>query len=239
MKLSIVIPVHNNFNFTKACINDLRRLPKDHEIIIVDNGSSKPDKKRKMITDRTAPYVSMLAKEMENLVYIRNDENLGFAKASNQGYAASQGEFVMFLNNDIRVKSDHETWTQPIMAAAEDGSLVGPTGGLLDENLKFLREEDKLIDSKYFYMCAWNLTAKKETWEKLKVDDCVGPFIEDWGSYFEDTDLSFRAKELNISFKILPAPVLHFGRMTGKQLGLQQLYAEAHTKFVNKWVGRI
>ena len=38
--LSIVIPVFNKFNFTKACLSDLSKLSSDHEIIIVDNGST-------------------------------------------------------------------------------------------------------------------------------------------------------------------------------------------------------
>jgi len=220
MKLSIVIPVHNNFNFTKACINDLRKLPQDHEIIIVDNGSSKPDKETHSISDRTSAYIAVLAKEMDRLVSIRNND-------------------VMFLNNDIRVQKNHQTWTEPIITAAQDGLLVGPTGGLLDANLNFVKEEEKLLASKYFYMCGWNLTASKKTWEKLKINNYEGPFTEEFITYFEDVDLSFRARELGIPFKILPVPVFHFKRMTGKQLGLPKLYADAHTKFINKWIGRV
>lgn len=230
MKLSIVIPVHNNHHFTKACLKDLHQLPKDHQIVLIDNGS-KP-------TARTAVGITRAGDD--RLIYIRNEDNLGFAKACNQGYVAAQGEYIMFLNNDIRVLTDHQTWTQLVIDAAQDGSLVGPTGGLLDANLNFVKEEDKLLVSKYFYMSGWNLTASKETWEKLKINDYEGPFTEEFGgSYFEDTDLSFRAKKLGIPFKILPVPVLHFGRMTGKQLGLPELYTAAHTKFINKWTGRV
>ena len=39
-KTSIIIPVYNNFAFTKACINDLMKLKSNVEIIIVDNNSS-------------------------------------------------------------------------------------------------------------------------------------------------------------------------------------------------------
>lgn len=38
--LSIVIPVFNKYAFTKACLTDLSKLPEDHQIIIVDNGST-------------------------------------------------------------------------------------------------------------------------------------------------------------------------------------------------------
>jgi len=229
IKLSIVIPVHNNHHFTRACLKDLRQLPEDHQVVLVDNGSN----------PSAQMDCGIVRSGNEQLVYIRNDDNRGFAFACNQGHAAAKGEYVMFLNNDIRVRQDHQTWTQPIIVAAQDGSLVGPTGGLLDKNLKFVKEENKLHDSKYFYMSGWCLTAQKEIWDKLKIDNYQGPFTEELTSYFEDTDLSFRARELGIPFKIVPVPVTHFGRMTGKQLGLQQLYASAHTKFINKWVNRI
>lgn len=222
MKLSIVIPIYNNFNFTKACVDDLLKLSGDNEIIIVDNGS----------TDKTKDYKFPCK-------VIRNKKNTGFAYAVNQGYTESSGEYVMFLNNDIRVQRDHAVWINPIIEAAEDGSIVGPTGGLLDENLNFVKEVDKLLDSKYFYMCGWNITAKREVWEKLKINDYPGPFTEEFTTYFEDNDLSYRAKELGIPFKIVSVPVFHFKRMTGKQLGLSDLYSQARTKFINKWAGRI
>ena len=102
MKLSIVIPVFNNWNFTKSALRDLSKLPDDHEIIVVDNGSS----------DDTCKLDNPVDLELHKIfVYIRNEENLGFAKACNIGFAKSSGEHVCFLNNDIRVKDKYELCT--------------------------------------------------------------------------------------------------------------------------------
>ena len=73
--LSICTPVFNKFEFTKSYLNDLSKLSNEHEIIIVDNAS----------TDQTESYL----KDSKEIIYIRNNENKGFAKASNQAYAIS------------------------------------------------------------------------------------------------------------------------------------------------------
>lgn len=231
IKLSIVIPVYNNWNFTKSCLKDLAKLPEDHEVIIVDNGS-----------DDATTEIHNVHEFPKNLVIHCMGYNSGFAKGCNKGYELSQGEYVLFLNNDIRVQRDHETWTQPLIEAAADGALVGPTGGLLDQNLNFIKETDKFEDGN-FYMSGWCLCAKKEIWDKLIIsgNEFKGPFSEEFGkAYFEDSDLSFQARlDHKISFKIVPVPVIHFGKTTSKKIGLSELYLNAKKIFVNKWSGRL
>jgi len=231
-KLSIVIPVYNNWNFTKACLNDLKELPEDHEVIVVDNGS----------TDDTERSIHRLdefnQKGNPTLIYKRFIDNTGFAHACNLGFAESHGENVMFLNNDVRVKKDKNTWTQPILKKAQT-HIVGPTGGLLDSNLNFIKEMNKLEISPYFYMSGWNLTSCRNIWNQLK-DSYDGPFTEEFGiAYFEDTDLSFRARELGITFEIIDVPVVHFGKITSSKLNTLRLYQPAKRNFIAKWKKRI
>ena len=109
-RLSIIIPVFNKSNFTKSCLQDLCQLDKDkHEIIIIDNDSK----------DNTEEVVRSFMKDHYNIIYIRNDQNYGFAQACNRGYNASHYANVLFLNNDIRVKSDHNNWTDLLINELE------------------------------------------------------------------------------------------------------------------------
>jgi GT2 family glycosyltransferase len=225
MILSIVIPVYNKYNFTRACLQDLSQLPKDHEIIVVDNGSS----------DETESQLST----MPGIVYHRNVENLGFAKACNIGYGLATAPNVLFLNNDIRVQSNHQTWTQEIIKRCPY-ALVGPTMGQLDNNLAFVQEANRALPGKS-YMSGWCLGASKEIWNKLEIPRESGGgapqvFSEEFGlAYFEDTDLSFRAKKLHLPTQVVSIPVVHFGKQTSKQLNTHQLYSQARQIFIKKW----
>jgi len=216
--LSIIIPCFNNYNFTLAAINDLSKLPDDHEIIIFDNGSS----------DNTTSFSSN-----HRIKYIRSEVNLGFSKANNLSVQQCSGENIMFLNNDIRVKENHSSWTASLIKHAQAGYICGPTGGLLTPTFEYIKEVDKIIDSPQFYMCGWNLTMSRSNYEKLN------GWSEDFFAYFEDVDLSWRAKEINIPFKIESCPLHHFGRITGKKLGLSDIYTKSKEIFTNKWKDRI
>jgi GT2 family glycosyltransferase len=226
--LSIVIPVWNKFNFTRACLGDLIQLPDDHEIIIVDNAS----------TDETEQVLS----NAKQVIYKRNNENLGFAKACNIGYSLATAPNVLFLNNDIRVQSNFTDWTKPLIEACPRG-LVGPTMGQLDKNLNFVQEANHKLTGNS-YMGGWCLAASKEIWSKLHMPREVTQtgmpaaqiFSEEFGiAYFEDTDLSFRARKLGIKMEVVPVPVVHFGKQTSKQLNVHKLYSQARQIFVKKW----
>lgn len=236
IELSICIPVFNKFNFTKACIDDLKNLPTNHEIIVVDNGSS----------DQTqAELEKLLNNELNiNFTYIRNDINLGFAAACNIAYSVSKGSNVMFLNNDIRVKENHSQWTDQIIKVADNG-LIGPTMGQLDNNLNFIQESNNLLGGNS-YMSGWCITSSKRIWNLLEIprsqpvvihDTVISQiFSEKYGiAYFEDTDLGFRARKLQIPFIMVKIPVVHFGKITSKQLNTNKLYNEARKVFLKEW----
>ena len=225
-KLSIVIPVWNKFNFTRSCLKDLLLLPNYCEIIVVDNGSS----------DETQETL----KNNKDVVYLRNEENEGFAKACNKGFRASQGESVLFLNNDIRVKSDHETWVNKIIEVTdnEEDILAGPTGGLVSDEFEFMYET-AVPEREINYISGWCVAASKSTWNKLDISGFGHVFSEEFGiAFFEDTDLSFRATELGIKFKLVPIPLVHFGHVTARALGVRSLYSEAKRIFCEKWKKR-
>jgi GT2 family glycosyltransferase len=218
--LSICIPVFNKFNFTKSCLKDLEKLPNDHEIIVVDNGS----------TDETQSNLS----NSKEIIYIRNESNGGFARASNIAYAKSSSPNVLFLNNDIRVSNNHSNWTQPLIDRCSEG-LVGPTMGLLDKDLNFIKEANRVLVGNS-YMSGWCLASSKEIFNKLIINGYTGPFSEEFGvAYFEDTDLSFRARKLGIKFNVVNLPVVHFGKQSSSQLNVHQLYTKARQIFIKKW----
>ncbi len=74
--------------------------------------------------------------------YLQNEENLGFAKANNQGIKQAQGRYVLLLNPDMRLDTDTLTqavaWMDTHPGAALAGPrLVGPQGELVPHVRRF------------------------------------------------------------------------------------------------------
>jgi cellulose synthase/poly-beta-1,6-N-acetylglucosamine synthase-like glycosyltransferase len=79
--------------------------------VFVDNGS----------TDGTLAYL----RSLDGVIVIENDRNLGFGGGCNQGIAASLGERVLLLNNDVVVTAG---WLAALHAALDANPKVGLVG---------------------------------------------------------------------------------------------------------------
>src|SRR6185369_6908531 len=103
MGVSIVIPLFNQVEYTRQCVESLRRHKMENaEVLLIDNGS----------TDGTSEYLVSCT----DLNIIRNRANLGCAGAWNQGVRETSSEWVVILNNDVIVSSG---WLTGLLAAAE------------------------------------------------------------------------------------------------------------------------
>jgi GT2 family glycosyltransferase/glycosyltransferase involved in cell wall biosynthesis len=115
--VSVIILNYNGLADTRTCLLSLAEVdfPSEQlEIVVVDNGSS----------DRST---EMLRSEFPHVRLIENEKNLGFAQAANQAATAAKGEYLAFLNNDMRVESG---WLNALveMAQPENGIVcVGST----------------------------------------------------------------------------------------------------------------
>jgi GT2 family glycosyltransferase len=111
--VSIIIPAFNKWEYTFKCLmavaNNTRDV--DHEVIVVDNASS----------DDTAQALPLL----DGIRLQRNEKNLGFAKASNQGAAMARGRYLMFLNNDTEVRAGWLSSMVKILDGERDVAMVG------------------------------------------------------------------------------------------------------------------
>jgi GT2 family glycosyltransferase/SAM-dependent methyltransferase/thioredoxin-like negative regulator of GroEL len=114
---SIVIPVFNKMELTVQCLTALAEATGQvrYEVILVDNGSS----------DGTGAFLRQLGGDVR---IITNAENLGFAKACNQGARIARGKYVVFLNNDT---IPLQGWLNALVAEAEAHPEVGIVGSKL------------------------------------------------------------------------------------------------------------
>lgn len=92
--LSLVLPAHNEEANIEAVVTaSLRTLPAftdRFEIIVVDDGSR----------DRTAAIVRCLVAADERVRLVRHARNQGYGAALRSGFAATTGDYVMFMDAD-------------------------------------------------------------------------------------------------------------------------------------------
>ena len=92
-EIEILIPAINNSYFTCSLINSIKRHTKiPFKIIYIDNGSEVSE-------------FNNVVNSLENTdhLIIRNDKNLGFVKAINQGLKLTQAKYICFQNNDTLI----------------------------------------------------------------------------------------------------------------------------------------
>lgn len=197
--------------------------PVNAEVFVIDNASS----------DGSADVVEH---EFPHVRLIRNKENLGFAKASNQGIAASHGRYVLLLNPDSEVQpgalsalvrfgdGNPEYGIFGARILNPDGSLQYscrrfPTlaAGLFRNTIlgKYFPHNTYLMD---YLMANWDHTEVREVdWVsgcaltvRREVLDDIGAFDERFFMYVEDVDLAYRAKQKGYRVAYFPgATIVH------------------------------
>jgi len=92
--VSIIIPVLNNLEWTKQCLESVFDTnARECEIIIIDNAS----------TDGSLNYLESLKTNNKELRIISNPKNIGVAASWNQGIRESVYNYVCIINNDIKI----------------------------------------------------------------------------------------------------------------------------------------
>lgn len=209
---SIVIPVWNKVKLTAQCLQALAGATTDvsYEVIVVDNGS----------TDETAEFLKQLQGDVH---IIRNEENLGFAKACNQGARAARGRYVVFLNNDTIPLAN---WLAPLVREVEEHADVGVVGSKLlyadgtvqHAGVVFMRSH--LSPYHVYRAASADLPAVNQRREfqavtgacmliRREVFEAVGGFDEAFVNGFEDVDLCLKVKDKGYHVIYQPRSVLY------------------------------
>lgn len=130
MVLSIIIPSFNNKKFLDICLRSIFKETKKlaFETMVIDNAS----------TDGT---LELIKKNFPQVTLVENQENLGFAKACNQGAKKAKGKYLLFLNQDTEIKAKS---LEKMIAFMEKDKKIGISG------CKILDKKGKLQPSAGF-----------------------------------------------------------------------------------------
>ena len=130
--LSIIIPTYNCEEFVHEGIeSNLRQLPDDYELIIVDDGS----------TDGTVQRLADYEGRQAN-VHIFYGEHKGASAARNTGLDMATGEFVAFMDCDDCIRDDFFEQSRPLMDEGADLYIFGIERVHLQGNSEFWTVRD-------------------------------------------------------------------------------------------------
>ena len=222
MRFSVVIVNYASWPYTLRCVESLLATGyKEFEIVVVDNGGSESDQ---------APGLP------EGVTLVRNLQNVGFARACNQGIATAQGDTVVLLNPDTLVEPGFFEGLESFLAERPEAGIVGPgiveTNGELQRSARrevgalsglisrtslltrlfpesrFVRDQFPEAGPEGFAVVDWVSGACLAV--RRRVLEEVGPLDGRFFMYFEDADLCRRAREVGWEIGYLPRlKVLH------------------------------
>ncbi|MBW1974200.1 MAG: glycosyltransferase [Deltaproteobacteria bacterium] len=209
---SIIIPVFNKLEYTIQCLKALFKVTpiKLFELIIVNNAS----------TDGTKEFLEELKEKYPAAKVIHNEENLGFAKACNQGAKIAEGRFLLFLNNDT---IPLQGWLEALIESTKQNVKIGICGSRLSypNNLiqhagiafneygipyhvyRYMPSEHPMVTIKKYYPAVTGacLLIRRDLFEE------IGGFDEKYGMYVEDIDLCLKC--WSKGFRVIYVPESH------------------------------
>jgi GT2 family glycosyltransferase len=208
-RVSVVIPNWNGGEMLAEVLHGLEKQEFDSfEVIVVDDAS----------TDESLENARQVCRPFRAVVHERNQ---GFAAACNAGAEAANGELVAFVNNDA---VPERAWLRELVECIDrhpeaacvdsklyrrgtdhilDGAGDAFTWGLKayrrgsgtrDDGL-YSREEEILLASGA--ACVWRAEAFRR----------LGGFAEEFFAYYEDVDLSLRARRAGYEIWFAPTAV--------------------------------
>ncbi len=201
----------NGGKLTHELLDSIRGLdyPADKiEVIVVDNGS----------TDGSAKFIE---ERYLGVRLIRNDCNMGFAYPCNQGARIARGDYVAFVNNDVRLD---RSWLREMLGHIDrengvvcagskilsaDGTKIDFIGGVVNyvglaHQRHFGEDADKYDEpekKELLFACGGAMLMDR----KVFLD--VGGFDEDFFAFFEDVDLGWRLWVMGYKVAFAPTAV--------------------------------
>lgn len=241
-QVSIIILNYNKSKLTIECLQSLWENTQgySYEIIVVDNGSR-------------AEEFNMLAKFAGTYKLLRLEINRFFGEGNNIAVDLAQGEFLLFMNNDVTVMPN---WLPPLMrafATYPDCGAAGPKfvfpNGLLQEAGALIDEQGESIQIGIFqdpdvphFNCGRvvdYVSAATLLMQKKMFDDVLGfDFIYE-PAYYEDVDLCFKIGQLGFKTYYVPESCVihHANATTSDSFGthISDIIEINRKKFVSRW----
>lgn len=219
--VSIILAPHNGLEHLPACLGsvfaqDYRNI----EVIMVDNAS----------TDGSSDYVG---RHFPAVKRIKSTANLAYGAGNNLGASIAKGDFLLFLNHDTVVTKSfllelvRTLQKQPDVGVAQSKIMMASRPELIDSAGAYLTrtgmwfhpgrgESDGAVDPEPVEILG---AAGACLMVRRTVFDALRGFDSDFVIYFDDADLSWRARLFGNRVVMVPRSVIyHWGAATTRRL---------------------
>lgn len=202
---SVVIVTYNHKKYLEHCINSVLKQDYPYEVIVVDNCSH----------DASARLVK---EKYPNVKLIESPENKGYGAGNNLGVRQAIGEYIIILNPDTIAENG---WLRELVKPLENENIITTS--------KILLYDGSTINTcgniNHFTGLTFTrgLGAEPSAYQKLEyvsgLSGCcfamrrkdfegLGGFDENFFTYNEDSDLSWRAHLRGFEIIVVPTSVI-------------------------------
>lgn len=200
------------------------------EVVVVDNGSRDGS-------------VEWLRRTWPEVTLVQNDRNEGFARAVNQGIAASRGQYIATINNDAVPEA--ACWLdEPVRALVQDPGLWAvamclvfdtargtvQSAGVAVDRAGAARDRASgtplagVAGAEVFGPSAGAALYRRTALAAL------GGFDEEYFAYYEDVDLAWRARRAGLRCALVPSVIRHQYSATSRRDPNRKAYLLARNR---------
>jgi len=117
-KVTIIIPYREHPDMTRSCVAAIRDLTayQNYEIVLVDNWST---------SDESFKFAAEM-NDLDGVRVIRVEEGFNYSRINNIAVSDTEGEFLLFMNNDVFVQQ--RSWLSQMVGEALADDRVGIVG---------------------------------------------------------------------------------------------------------------
>lgn len=191
LTLSIVIPVYNEEDYIKPCLDSIaKQAVMPDEVVVVDNNS----------TDRTVE----IAKKYQ-FVRVIKESTQGVLYARNTGFDAAKCDIIGRIDADTRLSKD---WVSEVKKAFKDDKIAAVTGPVWYYDMpiqkiglrldRFFRGMMAKKSLKFPFLFGTNMAIRRSAWEKVRSQLC------EERAMYEDIDLALHMSQKDLSIEYKP-----------------------------------
>mgnify|MGYP001620134311 CR=1 FL=1 len=236
MKTAVIIINWNGLQDTMECIESLELSAENSDIIVVDNRSLNSE-------------AGKIRLAHPNITVISLDKNYGFSYANNRGMELAlsrNNDAILLLNNDTVVTKN---FLEPLKRASQKN----PQAGILTPKILFF-QTDKIWAAggaiNYLFARGTNRgegRLDRQVEVNTRPDFISGccmyipakvarqiRFDERYFLYYEDSDISFQARQLGYQLLYVPESTIYHksGRSSGSLLSYRRIYYLSRNKLL-------